>query len=86
MYKKIEEPPRMTDNEASETYPDYYILMQRDGKKAFEQSGTVLFIGDNDDELFSLQVNIPVLHGVIIEGINITRRLCLGGLVVGACN
>ena len=84
MYKKIENSPRMTDNEACEAYPDSYILIQRDSQTTLSQSGIVLYVGDDDDELFSLQVRLPVQFGIVIEGRNIGRRLSLGGLVVGA--
>jgi hypothetical protein len=83
MYKKIEGSPRMTDNEACQKYPDDYILMQMDNRELFDPTGIVLYVGNDDDELFSLQVKLPVPLGVVIEGINISRRLSLGGLVVG---
>ena len=84
MYRIIENSPRMTDNEACEAYPDNYILMQRDNQTTFNQSGIVLYVGDDFSELFALQVDLPVRFGIVIEGINISRRLSLGGLVVGA--
>jgi hypothetical protein len=83
MYRVIENSPRMTDNEARQAYPDDYILIQREGINSFEQSGIVLYVGDDSDELFSLQVKLPVPFGIVIEGRNISRRLSLGGLVVG---
>ena len=83
MYRKIENKPRMTDNEACEAYPDNYILLQRDNQTTLNQSGVVLYVGDDDNELFSLQVKLPVPSGIVIEGRNISRRLSLGGLVVG---
>ena len=82
MYRKIEGSPRMTRNEATEHYPDNYILMQRDNRDTFDPSGIVLYVGDDFDELFSLQVDLPVSLGVVIEGINISSRLTLGDLVV----
>jgi len=81
MYQRIEENRRMTENEACLQYPDHYILMQRDESDVFDPVGIVLFIGDNGDELFSLQVSLPVSHGVVIEGLN--HRRSLGGIVVG---
>jgi hypothetical protein len=84
MYRKIENSPRMTESEATERYPDSYILMQLDSSELFDPAGIVLYIGDDGDELFSLQIKLPVPRGVVIEGINISRRLSLGGLVVGA--
>jgi len=83
MYNKIENSPYMTDNEACQKYPDNYILIQRSGNNLFEQSGVVLYIGDDFSELFALQVDLPVQFGVVIEGLNISRRLSLGGIVVG---
>ena len=83
MYKKIEGSPRMTANEASERYPDYHILMQNEKTYMLSPAGIVLYIGDNRDELFALQVDLPVPHGVVIEGLNIQRRYSLGGIVVG---
>ena len=83
MYKKIEESSKMTANEACLKYPDDYILMKMDNRELFNPTGIVLYIGDDGDELFSIQVKLPVPLGVVIEGINISRRLSLGGLVVG---
>jgi hypothetical protein len=80
----IKSSPRMTESEATERYPDSYILMQLDSSELFDPTGIVLYTGDDGDELFSLQVKLPVPEGVVIEGINISRRLSLGGLVVGA--
>ncbi|MCL1884491.1 MAG: hypothetical protein FWF81_12180 [Defluviitaleaceae bacterium] len=82
MYKKIENSPRMTESEATELYPDKYILMQMDNCDTFDPSGIVLYVGDDFDELFSLQIGLPVSLGVVIEGLNISSRLTLGDLVV----
>jgi len=82
VYRLIEKSPKMTENEASMEYPDNYILMQMDSRELFDPTGVVLYIGDDGDELFSLQVNTPVPLGIVLEGINISRRLSLGGLVV----
>lgn len=82
MYNKIKGNPRMTTNEASELYPDNYILMQRDNDRdMFDPTGVILYVGDNFDELFALQVDLPVRLGVVIEGANISSRLTLGDLV-----
>ncbi|MCL2047571.1 MAG: hypothetical protein FWG87_02480 [Defluviitaleaceae bacterium] len=75
MYKKIEESPRMTMHEASELYPDSYILMQMDDRSLFNPKGTVLFVGDNDDELFSIQVNSKIPLGLVVEGLNYQRSI-----------
>jgi len=82
MYNAINESPKMTENEACMAYPDNYILMQMDSRELFNPTGIVLYVGDDGDELFSLQVNLPVRLGIVLEGINISRRLSLGGLVV----
>ena len=83
MYKVIEETLKMTENEACLEYPDNYILMQMDSNELLDPMGTVLYIGDSFSELFALQVDLSVSLGVVLEGINISRRLSLGGLVVG---
>jgi hypothetical protein len=82
MYRLPEGNPRMTRNQASEKYPDSYILMQRDNRDIFDPTGVILYVGDDYDELFSLQVDLPVKLGVVIEGINISSRMTLGDLVV----
>ena len=82
MYRKVEGSPIMTRNEAMERYPDSYILMQKDkDNDLFDPAGIVLYIGDDGDELFSLQVKLPVRRGAVYEGINVQRN-CLGGVVV----
>ena len=71
---------RMTDFEASERYPDSYIAMRKD--TMFSEMGTVLFVGDDQAELFGLVLNLedPTYCGVH-EGLNL--RCSLGGVVVG---
>ena len=83
MYKKTESELRMTANEASERYPDSFILMRMDSTNPSDDMGTVLFIGDDGDELFSLVMKLddPSNCGVT-EGLNHLRSL--GGVVVGA--
>ena len=83
MYNKIEPALRMTRNEASERYPDSFILMRMDSMSLSNDVGTVLYVGDDGDELFSLAVNFddPSLCGVV-DGLN--HRRSLGGIVVGA--
>ena len=73
----------MTANEASELYPDSHILMQNEKPYMLSPIGIVLYIGDNHDELFALQVDLPVPHGVVFEGLNLQRKYSLGGLAVG---
>ena len=72
MYQAVDGNPRMTRNQAMERYPAYYILMQKDGSGDLrDPMGTVLFIGDDGDGLFSLQVNLPINRGIVYEGLNI---------------
>jgi len=82
MYRKIEPALRMTSNEAYESYPDSYIVMRMDSMKLSNDMGTVLYVGDDRRELFSLIMKLddPNLCGVS-EGINLQRSL--GGVVVG---
>jgi hypothetical protein len=84
MYKKIEPPLRMTSNEASEKYPDSYILIRMNSMNPSDDICTVLYIGDERREMFSLikELKDPKLCGVY-EGLNHQRR-CLGGVVVNA--
>ena len=81
MYRKIEEKQHMTMHEASERYPDSYILMQRDNRDIFDPAGIVLYIGDSYDELFSLMVASNTPLGLIVEGLD--RQRSLGGIIVG---
>jgi hypothetical protein len=84
MYKKIEPVRRMTSNEASVEYPDSYILMRWDDMNPSNDMGTLLYVGDDGDELFSLAMKFddPTNCGVT-EGLNHQRR-CLGGVVINA--
>ena len=83
MYREIEPVLRMTANEASERYPDEFIMMRMDSMDPSNDMGTVLYIGDDGDELFALVMRLddPSLCGVT-EGLNHQRSL--GGVVVGA--
>jgi hypothetical protein len=81
MYEKVEGNLRMTLNQASERFPDKYILIQRDDGDSPDQMGTVLYVGDNDDELFHRQMNPHVPYGIVVEGMNL--QYSLGGVVVG---
>jgi hypothetical protein len=83
MYRKIEDSPHLTMHEAFDYYPDDYMLMQMDDDYMLNPSGIVFYVGDDGDELFSLQVNQPVLRGIVLEGTNIQLRHSLGGIVVG---
>ena len=83
MYRKIEPALRMTRNEASERYPADFVLMRMDNMNLSNDVGTILYVGDDGDELFSLAVKLddPSLCGVV-DGLN--HRCSLGGVVVGA--
>ena len=81
MYTKVEGNLKMTINEASEKFIDKYILMKMDSKKLSDNNGTVLFVGNNRRELFSMQVNEDIENGIVIEGLNLQRSI--GGVVVG---
>ena len=82
MYRKIEPTLRMTANEASESYPDEYIVIRMDSRNLPNDIGTVVYVGDDGDELFSLVMKLddPSLFRVT-EGLN--HRCSLGGIVVG---
>ena len=81
MYKKIEPPLRMTANEASERYPDSFIVMQMDSMDLSDDVGTVLYVGDNRRELYALIVSLNQPFCGVHEGFN--HRRSLGGVVVG---
>ena len=81
MYRKIEPPIRMTRNEASERYPDSFIVMQMDSMKLSDDVGTVLYVGDNRRELYAVITSLNQPFCGIVEGLNHMRSL--GGVVVG---
>ena len=85
MHRKIDPPLRMSGIVASEMHPDMYILMRADDRNPCISSiGTVLFVGDDGDELYSLikHFDDPNNCGVF-EGVNLMRRISLGGIAVG---
>ena len=80
MYTRVDDTVRMTSNEASAHYPDSFIVMRMDSMAS--QIGTVLFIGDNQNELISLLMRLDdASYCGVIEGLN--HRRSLGGVVVG---
>ena len=82
MYHEIEEKPHMTDIEASERYPDSFIIMRMDSMDISNQMGRVLYIGNNQSELISLIMEFEDLSNCgVVEGLNLQRSL--GGVVVG---
>jgi hypothetical protein len=83
MYRKIDPPLRMTLHEASEHFPDEYILAQRDNRDSFNPMGAVLYVGSDGDELFKMQVRNEIALGIVVEGMNLQRRLDPGKIVAG---
>ena len=82
MYKKVEGNQRMTAYEASAKYPNDYILMRSDKKVISNPMGTILYLGDDSDELFRLSLTLEdSTLCVVYEGLNHQRSL--GGAVVG---
>ena len=81
MYRKIELAIRMTANEASDRYPDSYIVMQMDSMNLSDEVGTVLYIGDDRSELYDVIISLNQPYCGIVEGLNHQRSL--GGIVVG---
>ena len=82
MVRKVEEVLRMTDIEASEKYPNNYLIMRMDNME--DDTGTILYIGDTEKELLDLfgnELKDTSLCG-IIEGIN--KQCTIGGVVVYA--
>ena len=79
MYQKAEGNQRMTGNETSEQYPDIYIIMRMDSM--FSEMGTVLYIGDDENEIISLVMQIDEPFCGVIDGLNFRRSL--GGVVLG---
>ena len=81
MYRKIEPALRMTANEASEYYPDSFIVMQMDSMDLSDDVGSVLYVGNNRRELYTLIMSLNQPYCGVIEGLNHQRSL--GGVVVG---
>ena len=79
MYQKVERDQRMTDIEASERYPGSFIIMRMDNINS--ETGTVLYVGDNENEIISLVMELNEPFCGVIEGLN--HRRSLGGVVVG---
>jgi hypothetical protein len=81
MYKKIEPALRMTRNEASAHYPDEFIIMQMDSMDLSDDIGTVLYVGDNQRELYALVVRLNLPFSGVVDGFNYYRN-DLGGVIV----
>ena len=82
MYRKIEPSLRMTRNEASEHYPDNFIVMQMDSMDLSDDVGTVLYVGDNRRELYPLIISLNQPFCGVVAGLNYYLN-DLGGVVVG---
>ena len=72
MYRKIDENARMTDIEATECYPDSYIIMRVDDMES--PMGTVLYVGSTQKEMIEVlkQFEDRKFCG-ILERINLQR-------------
>ena len=81
MYRKIEPALRMTRNEAAEQYEDAFIIMQMDSMDLSDDVGTVLYVGDNEQELYAVIKSLGLPFCGIVDGLN--HRRSLGGIVVG---
>ena len=80
MHKKIEPALHMTRNEASERYPDSFIIMQMNSMDLSDDVGAVLYVGEDQNEMFALVAKLGLPFSGIVQGIN---HLCnLGGVVV----
>ena len=82
MYKKIEPALRMTRNDASARYPDEFIIMQMDSMDLSDDVGTVLYVGDNREELYPVITSLNLNYCGVVAGLNYYRN-SLGGVVVG---
>ena len=52
MYQRVDDNRRVTDNEASDLYPDSYILLSRGSMSG--ELGIVLYVADNMGDLIDL--------------------------------
>jgi hypothetical protein len=43
---------RVTDTEAGNQFPNSYVLMRRDSDKLGEESGVILWLGDDEKEVY----------------------------------
>jgi len=71
----------MTRNEASERYPDEFIIMQMDSMNLSDDVGTVLYVGDTERELYGVVKSLALPFSGVVDGLN--HRRSLGGIVVG---
>ena len=77
MYKKIENPRRMTFDEACREYPNEYILMRRESLN-LNIEGMVLYVGDDYSELYRMAQKLEApTFCIVLEGLN--HQCSLGG-------
>ena len=81
MYRKLEGLPKMSRNEISEAYPENYVLVRKESRDKAYTDLEALYVGDDDNELFGLQVEMNDSLLVIVDGRNIVRRNSWGGIV-----
>ena len=84
MYRKIDPPIRLSGFEACEMFPDECVLVRADDRNPCNSGMvTVLFVGDDFYELFSLIKFFDDSNNCgVLEGANLKRRISLGGVVV----
>jgi hypothetical protein len=82
MYQEVEGHPRMTINEATERYPNNYIVMRMDNRDISNDMGTLLYIGDDQEETISLMGESDATNRYLFaEGLHLMSTL--GGVAVG---
>ena len=82
MNRESEIGKRMNTYEAAEKYPDSYILMRTETTDLSNRMGTILYIGDTQDEAIAALISLENRHLCgVIEGLNHQRSL--GGIVIG---
>ena len=74
VYRKLEPALRMTNIDASERFPDEYFIIRLDNQKALNQMGTVLYVGNDGEELFGLALRFDdPTNCRVSEGTNLQR-------------
>ena len=83
MYRKIEPPLGITMHEAQERYADSFMVFRMDSRKAVDDVGSLLYVGDNRREIYSIAAKLShnMLFCGTIEGLD-HQRSCLGGVVI----
>ena len=84
MYRKIEGNLRMPLSEVRRKYIDEFVLVREDPGRFRDPMCTVLYVGDNDNEVSNLRYELENYENcVVIECLN-PNRIYLDGVVVGA--